>query len=71
MKMIGTFVTKQGTTADLTQEGMIRLYRGEDVGWSISAQFPFHLDMGQGIGPMRKSIREMVEKLGDCRIFAA
>ncbi len=72
MECIAVFVNNKGQTASLTEEGFVKMYtRGKDNTWTETGSISFVPANNNGIAGLRKSITEMVQKLGDCRIFVA
>lgn len=73
MKSISTFINLEGFTSTLKEDGIIRVYthNPNTNSWEVTKEFEFTLSQSTSISAVRSEILSMVQKIGDCRIFAA
>ncbi|MDR3602302.1 MAG: Fe-only nitrogenase accessory protein AnfO [Desulfosporosinus sp.] len=73
MKPISIFLNSEGFTASLEEEGMIRVYTQNFTtdAWEVTEEFEFSLVKSSSISELRKIILNMIQRIGDCRIFVA
>lgn len=73
MKSISVFLNSKGLTSSPSEEGIIRVYTHDsDINtWSISTEFGFSPGRSTSLTELRSMIADMIQKIGDCRIFAA
>lgn len=73
MKSVAVFVNSKGLTASPKEEGVIRVYTqvpGINA-WEVTKEFEFSLIKSASIAEIRGTILNMVQRIGNCRIFAA
>lgn len=73
MKSISIFLNSEGLPSSPSEEGTIRVYvQNPDMNsWEIKEEFEFSLLKSTTISEIRKTILNMIQKIGDCRVFAA
>lgn len=73
MKSISIFLNSEGITSSPPEAGIIRVYtQNPAVGsWEITKEFAFSLLKSSSLLELRRTILNMVQRIGDCRIFAA
>ncbi len=73
MKSVSIFLNSQGLTASPEEEGFIRIYAHDSAAncWELTKEFEFSLVKSKSISEMRGAILNMVQRIGDCRVFAA
>ena len=73
MKSISIFLNKEGNTAAPNEEGIVKVYTYNDTSnsWSITNEIDFSLLKTTSIISLRSTISEMIESLGDCKVFVA
>lgn len=71
MKSIAVFVTSQGRTAGLDDEGFVKCYSKVGNIWHVEQSIPFTLKDIKSVGEIRRSIGTMLGSLSDSRVFVA
>jgi Fe-only nitrogenase accessory protein AnfO len=73
MKSISIFLNKEGYAATPKDEGIIRVYAYDHINnsWDITKEFEFSLLKSTSIVHLRNTISNMIQRIGDCRIFVA
>lgn len=73
MKSIAIFLNPEGVTSSLKEEGIIRVYTQNfaDNSWEVTEEFAFSLVKSSSILELRSMILNMIQRIGDCRIFVA
>lgn len=73
MISVSVFINSKGITATPTEEGFVKIYNydTDTKVWEASENFEFSLLNSSSIPEMRKTILDLVQKLGNCRIFIA
>ncbi|MBP2645642.1 MAG: hypothetical protein H6Q75_1082 [Firmicutes bacterium] len=70
-KEIAIFCDASGVNARLGEEGKLVVYHRWQGDWQVVREKEFFLDAQAGLRRMRLQIEEMLEFLGECRIFVA
>lgn len=73
MKSIAIFQNSEGLASSLKEEGVIMVYTydsGSDS-WEVTKEFEFSLVKSTSISELRNVILNMIQRIGDCRIFVA
>lgn len=68
---IAVFVDEQGETASMYNQGKIRVYRKQQNKWNVTREMELFLQNALGLSGLRKSMEEVVNFLGQCKIFVA
>lgn len=68
---IAVFLDDQGNTASMYDPGTIQVYRKHQNQWTVTREMALFLQKGLGLGGLRKAMEEVVQFLGDCKIFVA
>ncbi|OPJ61906.1 Fe-only nitrogenase accessory protein AnfO [Clostridium oryzae] len=68
---IAVFLDENDNVISFNSSGTVRLYSKVDRNWNIKKEVSFSIDSTMGIGSIRDSIKNMVLKLDDCKVFAA
>jgi Fe-only nitrogenase accessory protein AnfO len=73
MKAIAIFLNSEGLTSSPSEEGTIRVYSQNlnTNSWEVTKEFGFSLVKSTSIAELRRAILNMIQRIGDCRIFAA
>lgn len=73
MAAVSIFLNSQGLTASPEEEGFIRVYAHDSAAncWELIKEFEFSLAKSKSISEMRGVILNMIQRTGDCRVFAA
>lgn len=73
MKSISFFLNLKGRTSSPSEDGIIRVYTHDSNNntWTISTEFEFSPGKATSLSELRSIIASMIQKIGDCRIFAA
>jgi Fe-only nitrogenase accessory protein AnfO len=73
MISVSVFINSKGITASPTEEGFVKIYKydTDTKVWEVSEIFEFSLLSCSSIPEMRKTILDLLQKLGNCRIFIA
>ncbi|MCG8400575.1 MAG: nitrogenase [Firmicutes bacterium] len=66
---IAVYLGKHGETASLSDPGQLMVYGKSRGGWTVGREKGFYPVAGAGMGGLRRMMREMVEFMGECRIF--
>ncbi len=73
MKSISVFLNSKELTSSPREEGIIRVYT-HDSGtnnWLVTTEFEFSPGKATSLIELRSMIANMLQRIGDCRIFAA
>jgi len=70
-KAIAVFVGDQGETAELQQPGKVVIYQKHQGEWRALREKKFTLGEARGAGELRGAIAQLVNFLGECKIFTA
>lgn len=68
---IAVHTSRKGETAAITEAGNIIVYRRQMGIWGIERQLAFALAQDKGIREMRGQMADVLQFLGDCKIFVA
>lgn len=68
---IAVHTSRKGETAAITEAGNIIVYRRQMGIWGIERQLTFALAQDKGIREMRSQMGDVLQFLGDCKIFVA
>jgi len=73
MKSISIFLNSEGFTSSLEEGEIIRVYiqNPTNNSWEVSKEFAFSLEKISSILELRNLISNMIQRIGDCRIFVA
>jgi len=73
MKSISVFLNSEGLTSSLKEEGVIRVFTQNftNNSWDVTEEFTFSLLKSSSISEVRNIISNMIQRIGDCRIFVA
>ncbi len=73
MESISVFLNSEGITSSPIEEGKIRVYaQNPGTGsWEVTKEFAFSLLNNPSISELRRTILNMIQRIGDCRIFVA
>jgi Fe-only nitrogenase accessory protein AnfO len=73
MKSIAIFLNSEGLTSSLEEAGLIRVYTQnfKNDAWEVTKEFAFSLLTSASILELRNTISDMIQSIGDCRIFVA
>jgi Fe-only nitrogenase accessory protein AnfO len=73
MKSICMFLNSEGLPSSPSEEGTIRVYvqNPDTNSWDVKEEFEFSLLKSTSISEIRKTILNMIQRIGDCRVFAA
>ncbi len=73
MKSIAVLHNSEGFTSSLKEESIVSVYTQNfpNDSWEVSKEFAFSLKKSLSISELRKLILNMLESIGDCRIFVA
>lgn len=70
-KKIAVFVDASGCTISLHEPGQIVVYGKQESKWMVERRQPFTLLPEKGMAALRAQIRNIMNFLGDCKVFAA
>lgn len=70
-KEIAVHVGVDGVTQNIYEPGILKIYQKRQGSWQMIRQQDFTLAQDKGLREMRKQVSEMIEGMGDCRIFVA
>ncbi|WAI02570.1 Fe-only nitrogenase accessory AnfO family protein [Methanogenium organophilum] len=68
---IAAIVDANGRTGLLNEPGQIVVYRRTEAGWDTVREMPVSLDQCRNLPEMRRKMTDIVQFLGECRIFMA
>jgi Fe-only nitrogenase accessory protein AnfO len=68
---IAVLVDNQGLAGGFTESGVLKLYSRENGEWTVIKELPYNLPYSQGIKAVRANMMEMLNWLGECRLFLA
>lgn len=68
-KKIAVYLGENGETTSLYDQGNVVVYQKEQGKWSVLKEKYFVLDKSQGMQELRKKMTEVLDFLGDCKIF--
>lgn len=73
MSSISIFLNSEGVTASLQEEGSISVYTQNfsNNSWEVNKKLAFSLVNSSSILELRNRITNMIQNIGDCRIFVA
>ncbi len=73
MKSIAVLHNSEGFTSSPKEESIVSVYTQNfpNDSWEVSKEFAFSLKKSLSISELRKLILNMLESIGDCRIFVA
>lgn len=69
--MIAVYMNSDGLTASLTDKGLVRVYGKEGEEWRVEKDLPFDLEHKSRSAEVRTIIMEMINQLGECKVFTA
>jgi len=68
---IAVFIGDNGSTASLDEQGKVVVYRRQQGKWQLVDSLPFQLDRASGMAGVRRQLADMIQWLGQCRVFVA
>lgn len=68
---IAVFIGDKGNAASLEEPGKVVVYRRQQGKWRLSDSLPFQLDRTSGMAGVRRQIADIIQWLGQCRVFVA
>lgn len=71
IKKIAVYIGFTGQTVSFTEPGNIVIYVKHKGVWRTESQMAFALEQYQGLAQIRKQINDVIDFLGDCKIFVA
>lgn len=71
MNSVAVFLDEEGNTSSLDKNGTINLYVKEGEYWALENSYPFTLEDGLSLIGLRRSLLNIISKLGDCKILVA
>jgi Fe-only nitrogenase accessory protein AnfO len=68
---IGVLLDEKNNVVSFNEGGIIKIYSKKGEEWIELSKIYFSIDQSKGLKEVRKNIRDMVDKLGNCKVFAA
>lgn len=70
-KLIAAYLDENGKTASFKETGIVKIFTEKNKQWVVIREIPLTLDENQGMNFIRKTLKEMVEALGECKVVVA
>lgn len=71
IKKVAAYLGETGQCVSLQDKGRVVIYEKNQGQWEVIEEVSFSWEKGGNLREMRKKVEEMIESLGDCRIFVA
>lgn len=71
VREIAVFLGAEGSSTSLSEPGKVVVYRRAQGSWETDREKEFSISQAKGLRELRLGMSEMVQFLGECRIFVA